>query len=123
MRSRYDDVNMAILRDVLVEGRSPIKLILMSATPDLNKFHTYFKEKGAFSVDPDSGLFTVNFAELEAAISDLTRDIVILQAGGDYDAAAAFLEGYALLDEAALAALARAGDIPVDIQPTYPDEI
>jgi len=85
--------------------------------------YTYFKEKGAFSVDPDSGLFTVNFAELEAAIRDLTRDIVILQAGGDYDAAAAFLEGYAHLDEAALAALARAGDIPVDIQPTYPDEI
>ncbi len=85
--------------------------------------YTYFKEKGAFSVDPDSGFYTVNFAELEAAISDLTRDIVILQAGGDYDAAAAFLEGYAHLDEAALAALARAGDIPVDIQPTYPDKI
>ncbi len=85
--------------------------------------YTYFKEKGAFSVDPDSGLYTVNFAELEAAISDLTRDIVILQADGDYDAAAAFLEGNAHLDEAALAALARAGDIPVDIQPHYPDEI
>ncbi|MEE8258947.1 MAG: hypothetical protein V3R20_04600 [Sphingomonadales bacterium] len=85
--------------------------------------YTYFKEKGAFSVDPDSGLYTVNFAELEAAIRDLTGDIVILQAGGDYDAAAAFLEGYAYLDEAALAALARARDIPVDIQPSYPDEI
>ena len=85
--------------------------------------YTYFKERGAFSVDPNSGLYTVNFAELEAAISDLTRDIVILQAGGDYDAAAAFLEDYAHLDEVALAALARARDIPVDIQPTYPDEI
>ncbi|MEE8295292.1 MAG: hypothetical protein V3R64_06235 [Sphingomonadales bacterium] len=85
--------------------------------------YTYFKEKGAFSVDPDSGLYTVHFAELEAAISDLTRDIVMLQAGGSYEAAAAFLEGYAHLDEAALAAIARSTGIPVDIQPSYPDEI
>lgn len=85
--------------------------------------YAYFKEKGAFSVDPESGLYTVNFAELEAAISDLTRDIVILQGNGSYAAAAAFLENYAKLDEAAVAALARTTDIPVDIQPSYPDEI
>ncbi len=85
--------------------------------------YTYFKEKGAFSVDPDSGLYTVNFAELEAAIRDLTRDVVVLQGDGSYDAAAAFLENYAKLDEAALAALARTTGIPVDIQPHYPDEI
>lgn len=85
--------------------------------------YTYFKEKGAFSVDPDSGLYTVNFAELEAAIRDLTRDVVILQGNGSYEAAAAFLENYAKLDDAAVAALARTTDIPVDIQPHYPDEI
>jgi len=85
--------------------------------------YTYFKENGAFSVDPESGLYTVNFAELEAAISDLTRDIVILQGNGSYEAATEFLENNAKIDDAALAALARAGDIPIDIQPSYPDEI
>ena len=85
--------------------------------------YTYFKEKGAFAVDPESGLYTVNYDKLEAAITDLTRDLVILQGNGDYEAAAAFLENYAKLDDAALAALARTLDIPVDIQPHYPDEI
>ncbi len=85
--------------------------------------YSYFREKGAFSVDQESGLYTVDFAALEQAIADLTRDIVILEAHGNYDAAKAFLEKYAKTDDAFSAAVKRLGNIPVDIQPIYPDEI
>ena len=85
--------------------------------------YSYFREKGAFSVDRETGLYTVDFDLLEQAITDLTRDIVILEAHGNYDAAKAFLEKYAKTDEAFSAAVKRLDDIPVDIQPIYPDEI
>lgn len=85
--------------------------------------YTYFKEKGAFSVDPGNGLYIVDFAVLEQAITDLVHDIVVLQGNGDYQAAAAFLDQYAKTDDAFDAAVDRLSDIPVDIQPEYPDGI
>jgi len=85
--------------------------------------YSYYKERGAFSVDPETGLYTVDFAVLEQAITDLVHDLVVLQGNGDYNAAAAFLEGYGHIDENADAAFAKMDHIPVDIQPEYPDQI
>lgn len=85
--------------------------------------YTYFKDKGAFSVDPATGLYTVDFALLEQAITDLVHDIVVLQGNGDYNAAKAFLDRYARTDADFAAAVERLADIPVDIQPEYPGRI
>ena len=85
--------------------------------------YTYFKEAGAFQRDDAEGKYRLDFLVLEQAISDLTRDVVILQGNGDYDAAQLFLEQYAILDDNAEAAIAALTNLPVDIQPVYADEI
>jgi hypothetical protein len=83
--------------------------------------YTYFKNAGAFSVE--DGKYRLDFAVLEQAISDLTRDVVIVQGDGDYDAAKAFLDEYSKLDADAEAAIAALTHLPVDIQPVYEDAL
>ncbi len=83
--------------------------------------YTYFKNAGAFAVE--DGKYSLDFAALEQAISDLTRDIVIIQGDGDYEQAKAFLDEYAVLDTDAENAIASLTHLPVDIQPVYEDEI
>ena len=83
--------------------------------------YTYFRKAGAFSVE--DGKYRLDFAKLEQAISDLTRDIVVLQGDGDYGKAKAFLEEYAVLDADAEEVIASLTHLPVDIQPIYKDEI
>lgn len=83
--------------------------------------YTYFKNAGAFTVE--DGKYRLDFAALEQAVSDLTRDVVIVQGDGDYDAAKAFLDEYAHLDADAEAVIASLEHLPVDIQPVYADEL
>lgn len=83
--------------------------------------YTYFKKAGAFTVE--GGKYRLDFAKLEQAISDLTRDIVVLQGDGDYEKAKAFLSEYAVLDADAKTVIASLTHLPVDIQPIYKDKI
>jgi hypothetical protein len=82
--------------------------------------YAYFRNAGAVAVDDASGKLRLDFARLETAIRDLTRDFVIVQGDGDYDKAKAFLDRWAALDAPANAVIASLGDLPVDIQPDYP---
>lgn len=81
--------------------------------------YTYYSEVGAFKWDGAEQKFRLDFAALEQAISDLTRDIIVLQGDGDYDAAQTFLDTYAKLDSRAEAVIASLTHLPVDIQPIY----
>ena len=83
--------------------------------------YTYFREAGAFSIV--DGKIALDFEKLETAISDLTRDVVIVQGDGDYEAAANFLETYAKLDADAEAIIGSLTHLPVDIQPQYAEKI
>jgi hypothetical protein len=83
--------------------------------------YTYFKNAGVFAVE--DAKYRLDFAKLEQAISDLTRDVVIVQGDGDYEKAKAFLNQYAMLDAAAENVIASLTHLPVDIQPVYEDEI
>ncbi len=85
--------------------------------------YSYFREAGAFEWDAVEERFRIDFAALEQAISDLTRDVVIVQGDGDYDAAKAFLDKYAKLDADAEAVIASLTDVPVDIQPVYQERL
>ncbi len=85
--------------------------------------YSYFKEAGAFSWDAQAERYVIDFAKLEQAISDLTRDVVIVQGDGDYDGAKTFLNTYAKLDDHAEAIIASLTHLPVDIQPVYEDEL
>jgi len=51
----------------------------------------YFSDAGAFSRDPDTGTYRVNVAKFEQAIKDLSRDLLVLQGNGNYEAVAAFV--------------------------------
>lgn len=84
------------------------------------QYHHY-KNAGAFTVE--DGKYRLDFPKLEQAISDLTRDVVILQGNGDYDAALAFLNENAKLDANAKSVIVSLVHLPVDIQPIYKDKI
>ncbi|PWG01868.1 dipeptidyl-peptidase 3 family protein [Sphingosinicella humi] len=85
--------------------------------------YSYLKEKGAFAWDESQQRFRVDYDKLEAGIRDLVADLVRLQGNGDYEGTKAFFERYARLDEHAEAVLANTRDIPVDIQPIYPEAV
>lgn len=85
--------------------------------------YSFFKERGAFTVDEATGKYRLDFEKLEAAISALTAEIVMIQGDGDYAKAKAFLDRYATLDAPAQKVIASMTDIPVDIQPIYKDRI
>lgn len=57
--------------------------------------YNYFKEKNAFSRD-EKGIYTINFDEMKNAIESLTKEILIIQGNGNYDAAVKFVEKYAV---------------------------
>ena len=85
--------------------------------------YDYFRKAGAAEWDAEAERFRLDFAKLEQAIGDLTHDIVVIQGNGDYDAAKAFLETHAVLDNEAKSIIASMTDIPVDIEPVYPERI
>lgn len=85
--------------------------------------YRYYREVGAVEWLPDQERFRIDFDKLAQAISDLTGMIVMLQGDGDYDAAKAFMDQYAVLDAEAETVLGNLDDIPYDIRPIYPNGI
>jgi hypothetical protein len=78
----------------------------------------YLLEKGALEVD-EEGRFRAVSAAFPGAIRDLLHDMLMLQAEGDYEGTAEFLETYGVASEALLTAIGRLADVPVDIRPIY----
>lgn len=76
-------------------------------------------EVGAATVGSD-GKYKVDLTKIEAAVSDLVRDICMLQHNGDAAAADAFLARYGALSDTTKAAIDRLTEIPIDILPKYP---
>ena len=77
----------------------------------------YFSQKGAFTRDPQSGVYKVNVLPFEQAIAELSEKILVLQGNGDYQAVDAFvaeLGGMTKQLQADLDGLAEQ-NIPVDI--------
>lgn len=85
--------------------------------------YTYFVRAGAIEWDDVEKRLRLDFDALERAISDLTRDVVIVQGDGDYAKAKAFLDEYAVLDNNAENIIDSLADLPVDIQPLYADKL
>ncbi|MGC9374430.1 MAG: dipeptidyl-peptidase 3 family protein [Bacteroidales bacterium] len=52
----------------------------------------YFQEKGAFTKDPETGTYKVNFEKMKAAMNELTQKILIIQGNGDFEQAKAWVE-------------------------------
>jgi hypothetical protein len=79
----------------------------------------YLMENGGIEYDNTSERFRVNYQKIGDAVRDLSREILMIQALGDYDGAKQFIAKYRKVSPELQTALAKLGDIPVDIKPVY----
>jgi hypothetical protein len=77
-----------------------------------------FLDAGAVVFNPD-GTCAVRHEAMKRAVTDLTREIMTLQALGDYAAAADLLERFGVVRPEVQGALDRLADVPVDIAPRF----
>jgi hypothetical protein len=76
----------------------------------------YLREKGAFVANPD-GTFAVDFSKIKPAVRDLDRDLLTIEAQGDYAAAKTMLDRLGQLTPELESAIEKLRDIPTDIDP------
>ena len=77
-----------------------------------------FLDAGAVVVDVD-GRFAVDHGRIRDTVAALTRELMTVQATGDFDAAQRILETRGVVTPAVRQALERLGHIPIDIQPRF----
>jgi hypothetical protein len=77
----------------------------------------YFKERGAFSRQADTGTYRVDPLKMEQATNALSELILRLQGDGDYAGVQAYMQRYGSIDAKLQADLDRLGSagIPVDV--------
>jgi len=78
----------------------------------------YLLDAGAFKVMP-GGAFAVDDAQIADAVTALTRDIMTLQAEGDYAKAKALLDKLGVVRTEVQRVLDRLTNVPVDIEPRF----
>jgi len=78
----------------------------------------FLLDSGAFVVRPD-GTFTVDRARIKDGVAALTRDIMTIQAQGDYAKAAALSARLGVVRPSVQQALDRLTTVPVDIEPRF----
>jgi hypothetical protein len=78
----------------------------------------YFLDNGGVKVAPD-GTFTVDAARIRQNVNDLTRDIMTMQAVGDYAAAKQMIDTLVSIRPPVKAVLDKLRDVPVDIEPRF----
>jgi hypothetical protein len=61
----------------------------------------------------------IDYARMPAALAQLARELLTIEATGDRGRAEAWLAKYDKMPAELKAALARTGDIPVDLQPIF----
>jgi len=76
----------------------------------------YLTDKGAFVAHAD-GTFSVDEAKIKGAVRDLTRDIMTIEAQGDYAAAKRMLDTLGVVRPQMQRAIESLKSIPVDIDP------
>lgn len=77
----------------------------------------YFKDKGAFERNPETGQYSVNFDKMTQAMNSLSEKILVIQGNGDYQAAKDLLDNEGLISEqlAKDLELLEEKQIPVDV--------
>ena len=78
----------------------------------------YFLDNGGVTVASD-GTFAVNPQRIRQNVIDLTRDIMTLQAVGDYAAATGLIAKLGVVRPQVQTILDRLKDVPVDIEPRF----
>jgi len=78
----------------------------------------YFLDNGGVKVAAD-GTFTVDAPRARQNVLDLTRDIMTIQAVGDYAAAKRMIDTLVSIRPPVQAVLDKLKDVPVDIEPRF----
>jgi Peptidase family M49 len=78
----------------------------------------YLLDKGAVTVAPD-GTFAIASGKVRGAVESLTREIMTLQAAGDYAAAKKMIETLGVVRPEVQRVLDRLASVPVDIAPNF----
>ncbi len=78
----------------------------------------YLLDAGAFKTRPD-GTFTVDNAKIGDAVAALTRDIMTLQAEGDYAKAKGMIDKFGIVRPEVQKVLDKLTGVPVDIEPKF----
>jgi hypothetical protein len=78
----------------------------------------YFLDNGGVTVAQD-GTFAVNPERIRQNVTDLTRDLMTMQAVGDYAAAKQMMEKLAVIRPETQSVLDRLKGVPVDIEPRF----
>jgi hypothetical protein len=78
----------------------------------------YLLEQGAIYRDK-SGLYGIKLDRMPAAIASLAKELLEQEATGDRDRTEKWFKKYAVMPPELSAALAKANDIPVDIDPEF----
>jgi hypothetical protein len=79
----------------------------------------YIMEKGGFSFDEAEARFSVNKDMIRDAVKDLTHDILMIEALGDYAGAGEMIAKYRKASPEMEKALAKVEKVPTDIRPIY----
>ncbi|MBN1131426.1 MAG: Zn-dependent hydrolase [Bacteroidales bacterium] len=77
----------------------------------------YFQEKGAFTRNPETGTYRVDFEKMQDAMNSLAEMILTIQGNGDYEAAKKLVDKKGFIGEELQGDLdkLRESNIPVDI--------
>jgi hypothetical protein len=78
----------------------------------------YLLDNGGFVVNPD-GTFAVVEAKIRAGVEGLTRELMTIQAEGNYTAATGRLKELVVIRPEVQRVLDRLKDVPVDIEPEF----
>ncbi len=78
----------------------------------------YLLDAGGFRVDGD-GSFSVDLRRARKGVAGLTRELMTLQATGDYAGASRLLDRLVVMRPEVQAVLDRLGQVPVDIRPRF----
>jgi hypothetical protein len=79
----------------------------------------YLLEKGGFAFNDETAKFSVDPGRIREAVTGLAREILMIQAQGDYTGAAELISRYRRVGEPAAQVLGKLTDVPVDIRPEY----
>jgi hypothetical protein len=78
----------------------------------------YLMDRGAF-VAAAGGAYEVNFDKVKSALRDLDRDLLTIEAAGDYAGAKKMLDQLGVVQPELATALERLKDIPTDVEPLF----
>jgi hypothetical protein len=79
----------------------------------------YLVEQGAITRQPGTGLYEITFEKMPAAMASLGKELLEQEATGDRVRAENWFKKYGTMPSELAAQLAKASDIPVDVDPEF----